>query len=148
MTNTAIMFGKRKVNGIFIVQVRCGCGHEMTLAFAGWSAIVCTGCGTDIERPKLRTGRRGRPSLGAAARDNTVRVRVSNEELARLMDVAKMRHTTASDVLRDAIRLDARISELTPIERECVARLVNHIASFGGDKRARLLNGVRMLSSR
>ena len=43
----------------FIVNATCPkCDHCRTVGFAGWSAILCGGCGAELKRGTYRKARR------------------------------------------------------------------------------------------
>ncbi|MAH51741.1 hypothetical protein CMI37_38345 [Candidatus Pacearchaeota archaeon] len=46
-------------SGAYIVTVTCpDCGKARTVAWAGWSAIICGGCGAELKRGTYRKARR------------------------------------------------------------------------------------------
>ena len=46
-------------SGAYIVTATCpGCGKGRTVAWAGWSAIICGGCGVELRRGTYRKARR------------------------------------------------------------------------------------------
>ena len=46
-------------SGAYIVTATCtGCGRARTVGFAGWSAILCGGCGAELKRGTYRKARR------------------------------------------------------------------------------------------
>jgi ribosomal protein S27E len=150
MTNTATLTNKRRGVGYvagpgrFIATLTCGCGHVMTVGFAGWSALVCEGCGEVIERPKA-----GRPPRAKKAASARFELRLTDAEAARWSARAKRRGVSLSEMVRECVDgLDARTSELTATERDAVGRLVNALASNDGAVRARMLRGVLTVASR
>lgn len=62
MTTTAELINKRKgkLNGRdrWIVTAVCpDCGHQTTVSFGGWTALVCSNCKAKMLRPKRVRGR-------------------------------------------------------------------------------------------
>ena len=46
-------------SGAYIVTVTCpDCGKARTVAWAGWSAIICGGCAAELRRGTYRKARR------------------------------------------------------------------------------------------
>jgi len=97
----ALLTNKRKnEEGTFIVDATCPtCEASRTLAFFHWSAVICSGCGCELVRPKFHGGGPGRPSgSGAGMKSRTFRM--SDQEWATVTELASARGMSRSAYLR------------------------------------------------
>lgn len=102
----AILVDKRKekIDGRdrWVVTAQCPtCEESRTVAFAGWSALICPQCLREMHRPKPR---RGRPPSGGTRPSRSVRI--GDVEWEKAKSRAAARGVTVSKYLRDLVRAD------------------------------------------
>ena len=97
----AMLTNKRKnEEGTWIVDATCPtCEASRTLGFFHWSAVICSGCGCELVRPKFHKGGPGRP-LGGGDGRKTRSIRMSDAEWTKVEELAKARGMTKSSYLR------------------------------------------------
>ena len=100
----AMLANKRKNDeGVWIVDAICpNCEASRTLNFFKWSAVICSGCGCKLVRPKLSNGRK--PGFGEGRRNRTFKM--SDGEWADVARRAKARGMNKSAYLRAAALRD------------------------------------------
>ncbi len=96
-----MLTNKRKDDdGTWIVDATCpNCEASRTLGFFHWSAVICSGCGCELVRPKFHKGGPGRP-LGGGDDRKTRSIRMSDLEWAMVSKKAKARGMNKSSYLR------------------------------------------------
>ena len=102
----AILVDKRKekIDGRdrWVVTARCpACEEARTVAFAGWSALICPRCKQQMNRPKPR---RGRPPTTGTRPSRSVRF--GDDLWIKATEKAAARGVTVSKYLRDLVRAD------------------------------------------
>ncbi len=129
----AMLTNKRKnEDGTWIVDAICpNCEASRTLTFFHWSAVICSGCGCELVRPKLHKGGPGRPISGGDGR-RTRSIRMSDLEWTTIAAAAKARGMNKSSYLR-ALALRSDGGEWDETTKRALSEVVDALEAFADD---------------
>ena len=105
MTTTAELINKRKrkLNGRarwIVTAVSPACGHQRTVSFGGWTALVCPKCKAEMLRPKRG---RGRPRSNPDDLRKHMTLKLSKNERDLVNKKAEAAGLTVAEFIRSMI---------------------------------------------